>query len=50
MIGDNWERDVLGRCALGMRTVWISQGGRMPDAGPGPEVRAAVGPGDIGPL
>ena len=50
MIGDNWERDVLGARALGMRTVWISQGRPTPDAGPGPDVRAAEGPGDIGSL
>lgn len=50
MIGDNWERDVLGARALGMRAVWISQGRAVPDAGPGPEVGVAKGPGDVGPL
>ena len=48
MIGDNWERDVLGARAVGMRAVWISQGRPVP--APEPGVSVAFGPGDVGAL
>jgi putative hydrolase of the HAD superfamily len=31
MIGDSWERDILGSIRVGMRAVWISSGRQMPD-------------------
>ena len=51
MIGDNWERDVQGARALGMRAVWISGGRPVPDgADASHAVQVAKGPGDVAPL
>jgi putative hydrolase of the HAD superfamily len=46
MVGDNWERDVLGARAVGMRALWISQGRPVP--APEPGVSVAFGPADVG--
>ncbi len=45
MIGDSWERDVMGALAAGMRAVWISHGRAAPfsDA----RVSVAKGPHDV---
>jgi len=45
MIGDSWERDVLGSLGAGMRAVWISHGRTPPfsDA----RVSVATGPHDV---
>lgn len=31
MVGDSWERDILGALNVGMRALWISRGRRPPD-------------------
>ena len=45
MIGDSWERDVMGALGAGMRAVWISHGRPAPfsDA----RVSVAKGPDDV---
>jgi HAD superfamily hydrolase (TIGR01549 family) len=51
MIGDNWERDVQGARAMGMRAVWISGGRPVPDGADASDaVQVAEGPGDVAPL
>ncbi|MGH9079848.1 MAG: HAD family hydrolase [Acidimicrobiales bacterium] len=30
MVGDSWERDIVGSLAVGMRAVWVSKGRRPP--------------------
>jgi len=55
MVGDNWERDVGGALAVGMRAVWISHGRPPPAAGPsgagagadGHRVTVAGGPSEV---
>lgn len=46
MIGDSWERDVVGALGAGMRAVWISHGRtpRFSDS----RVSVAQGPHDVG--
>ena len=44
MVGDNWERDVCGARAVGMRAVWISHGRVPPGPGPSAPGPAAAGP------
>jgi putative hydrolase of the HAD superfamily len=34
MVGDSWERDVLGALGAGMRAVWIADGRAAPDTHP----------------
>jgi len=34
MVGDSWERDVIGALGAGMRAVWISDGRSPPDTDP----------------
>ena len=31
MVGDSWERDILGALNVGMRAVWVSKGRRPPE-------------------
>jgi FMN phosphatase YigB (HAD superfamily) len=31
MIGDSWERDILGALGAGMSAVWIADGRPLPD-------------------
>jgi putative hydrolase of the HAD superfamily len=47
MVGDNWERDVMGALAAGVRPVWVSHGRPVPDPVPDPRVSVVHGPGDV---
>jgi putative hydrolase of the HAD superfamily len=42
MIGDSWERDVLGALALGMPAVWVAGGRTWPEEQPGVTVVESV--------
>jgi putative hydrolase of the HAD superfamily len=43
MVGDSWERDVIGALDAGMAAVWISGGAEPPDAGLGvPTIRTVA--------
>ncbi|OLR91891.1 HAD family hydrolase [Actinokineospora bangkokensis] len=42
MVGDSLENDVAGGAAVGMRTLWISHGARVPEVGPRPDVVVAT--------
>jgi putative hydrolase of the HAD superfamily len=42
MIGDSWERDVLGAVEVGIRPVWVAHGDDIPEARPDVEVVDAV--------
>ncbi len=35
MVGDSWERDVLGARRIGMSTVWVAGGRTLPASLPG---------------
>ena len=45
MVGDNWERDVLGALSAGMRAVWVSHGRTPPTTDE--RVSTADGPHDL---
>jgi putative hydrolase of the HAD superfamily len=51
MVGDSWERDVLGAVGVGMSAVWLAGGRPVPAALPGVTVVESVGdlrPADLG--
>jgi putative hydrolase of the HAD superfamily len=43
MVGDSWERDVLGALGVGMTAVWVAGGRPTPDSRPGVSVVDRVG-------
>jgi phosphoserine phosphatase len=43
MVGDSWERDVLGALGVGMTAVWVADGRAAPDNRPGVSVVDRVG-------
>jgi HAD superfamily hydrolase (TIGR01549 family) len=45
MVGDSWERDILGALSAGMRAVWVSHGRTPP--GVDHRVTVATGPLDV---
>lgn len=45
MVGDSWERDIVGAELSGMRAVWVSGGKQVPE--PSSERRIVASVGDI---
>jgi putative hydrolase of the HAD superfamily len=43
MVGDSWERDVVGAESSGMRAVWVSGGRAVPEASSDHRIVASVG-------